>query len=105
MIKKQNRLLCLTGILLSCSLALSACQSQPAKEGVQGHKKHQKLSKSKKAKAVKSSKKSRNKEISGIDKPTDDGFMLTSESQIEGKTESGIIVKHGDHKHFSFIQT
>ncbi|RLU52203.1 histidine triad protein [Streptococcus iniae] len=102
MIKKQNRLLCLTGILLSCSLALSACQSQPAKEGVQGHKKHQKLSKSKKAKAVKSSKKSRNKEISGIDKPTDDGFMLTSESQIEGKTESGIIVKHGDHKHFFF---
>lgn len=28
--------------------------------------------------------------------------MLTSESQIEGKTESGIIVKHGDHKHFFF---
>lgn len=50
MIKKQNRLLCLTGILLSCSLALSACQSQPAKEGVQGHKKHQNCQNPKKLK-------------------------------------------------------
>lgn len=61
MIKKQNRLLCLTGILLSCSLVLSACQSQPTKEGAKEYKKHQKISKSKKDKGVKSSKKSKKK--------------------------------------------
>ncbi|WP_159592331.1 pneumococcal-type histidine triad protein [Streptococcus halichoeri] len=99
---QHKRLLYLAGVLLSCNLALTACWSPNQKQNTQEPKKHQKVSKAKKTKQKKSTKKSSRKEVAGIDKPTDDGFLLTSESQIEGKTDLGIIVKHGDHQHFFF---
>lgn len=47
-------------------------------------------------------KKTNKKEVAGIDRPTSDGFLFTSESQIKTKTELGLIVSHGDHEHFIF---
>lgn len=46
--------------------------------------------------------KNNKKEVAGIDRPTSDGFLFTSESQIKTKTELGLIVSHGDHEHFIF---
>ncbi|QZT27090.1 pneumococcal-type histidine triad protein [Streptococcus dysgalactiae] len=98
--KCRKRLISIAGVLLSCSLVLSACQS--AKQaGQQHHPKQQKESRKKILNQKKVSKK-KEKPVAGIDKPTDDGFLLTDESQIENKTDSGLIVKHGDHKHFFF---
>ncbi|WP_269082024.1 pneumococcal-type histidine triad protein [Streptococcus sp. X16XC17] len=37
-----------------------------------------------------------------MDKPTDDGFLLTNESQIQSKIEDGIVVEHDGHSHFFF---
>ncbi|AND79767.1 pneumococcal-type histidine triad protein [Streptococcus pantholopis] len=53
----------------------------------------------------KKNKKRKNKKkgyVEGIDKPTSDGFLLTDESQITAKTDSGIIVEHNGHSHFFF---
>ncbi|MGT2932594.1 pneumococcal-type histidine triad protein [Streptococcus catagoni] len=98
--KQHKRLLYLAGTLLICSLTLAAYQSSTQKQS-QEPKKHQKVSKASKVSKAKHQK-ADSKEIAGIDKPTNDGFLLTDESQIEDKTDAGIIVKHGDHKHFFF---
>lgn len=100
--KRNRHSLYLTGILLTCSLALTACHSTSQTNQSQDSKSYQKTTKTKKPRHKKLSKKGMRKDISGIDKPTDDGFLLTDESQIESKTDTGIIVKHGDHKHFFF---
>lgn len=42
------------------------------------------------------------KKVAGIDKPTDDGFLLKDEKQIISKNDQGIVVKHGEHEHFFF---
>lgn len=99
---QHKHFLYLAGVLLSCNLALTACSSPNQNQKAHEPKKHKKVSKAKITKQKKSTKKSSRKEVAGIDKPTDDGFLLTSESQIEGKTDLGIIVKHGDHQHFFF---
>lgn len=100
--KQGKHLLPLVGLLLTCSLALTACQTHSQKGHSQEPKKHQKATKKKSKKSSKTTKKREYKKVPGIDVPTDDGFLLTSESQIERKTDTGIIVKHGDHKHFFF---
>ncbi|MGT2665798.1 pneumococcal-type histidine triad protein [Streptococcus rifensis] len=40
--------------------------------------------------------------VPGVDKPTDDGFLLTDEKQIISKTSEGIVVDHNGHSHFLF---
>ncbi|HEL0380005.1 TPA: pneumococcal-type histidine triad protein [Streptococcus equi subsp. zooepidemicus] len=100
--KQHQRFLSLVGLLLACNLALTACQTHSQKGHSQEPKKHQKATKKKKQKSSKTAKKRERHQVPGIDVPTDDGFLLTSESQIERKTDTGIIVKHGDHKHFFF---
>lgn len=47
-------------------------------------------------------KKTMHKEVAGIDHPTSDGFLFTSESQIKTKTDSGLVVSHDGHEHFIF---
>lgn len=100
--KQHKRFLSLVGLLLACNLALTACQTHSQKGHSHEPKKHQKAAKKKKQKSSKTAKKRERHQVPGIDVPTDDGFLLTSESQIERKTDTGIIVKHGDHKHFFF---
>ncbi|HEL0442882.1 TPA: pneumococcal-type histidine triad protein [Streptococcus equi subsp. zooepidemicus] len=100
--KQHQRFLSLVGLLLACNLALTACQTHSQKGHSHEPKKHQKAAKKKKQKSSKTAKKRERHQVPGIDVPTDDGFLLTSESQIERKTDTGIIVKHGDHKHFFF---
>ncbi|WP_444810819.1 pneumococcal-type histidine triad protein, partial [Streptococcus canis] len=100
--KRNRHSLYLTGILLTCSLALTACHLTSQTNQSQDSKSYQKTTKTKKPRHKKLPKQGIRKDISGIDKPTDDGFLLTDESQIESKTDTGIIVKHGDHKHFFF---
>ncbi|AXQ78184.1 pneumococcal-type histidine triad protein [Streptococcus chenjunshii] len=56
----------------------------------------------KKNKKNKKRKNKKKRQIEGIDKPTNDGFLLTDESQITAKTDSGIIVEHNGHSHFFF---
>ncbi len=41
-----------------------------------------------------------NKEIPGITVKDSDGFILTSENQITSRTNTGIVVSHGNHSHF-----
>ncbi|MET3645342.1 pneumococcal-type histidine triad protein [Streptococcus gallinaceus] len=96
--KHNKRLLAVIGIALSCQLTLTACQhhsNSPKTEHSKTHKVEKKASKAKTEKAQK-------KEIPGIDTATDDGFLFSSESQIETKTDEGLVVKHGNHSHFLF---
>ncbi|MGP6389340.1 hypothetical protein [Streptococcus dysgalactiae] len=100
--KPRKRLLCLMGLVLTCQLSLAACQSQVKTDKAAEPKKHHTHKKSKKTSAVRSKKNDKKTGVAGIDKPTDDGFLLTDESQIESKTATGIIVKHDGHSHFFF---
>lgn len=97
---KHKRLLYLAGVVLTCNLALAGCQKKPFETTPEEPTKHKTTTKANKH--HRSTKASKRKAVVGIDKPTDDGFLLENESQIESRTESGIIVKHGDHKHFFF---
>lgn len=40
--------------------------------------------------------------IAGIDRTTSDGFLLTSEKQIQQRTDKGLVVSHNGHSHFFF---
>lgn len=94
--KFNKKLLSLAGIVLACNLCLAACQSQSS---------HQKSSKEKikvKREVKKESKDSKNGAIPGVDKPTDDGFLFKSESQIKARTSEGLILEHDGHTHFIF---
>ncbi|WP_449455598.1 pneumococcal-type histidine triad protein [Streptococcus suis] len=98
--KQGKTLLYVAGVSLICAVALMTYQVSNYKE----QSSHQKItsietSQSKQSREIPSDPK---KEVPGIDKATDDGFLLTDESQIEEKTDLGIIVNHGDHKHFFF---
>ncbi|WP_052123801.1 pneumococcal-type histidine triad protein [Streptococcus phocae] len=46
--------------------------------------------------------KAEQKGVSGIDYPTDDGFLFTDESQIKSKTDQGLVLDHDGHSHFIF---
>lgn len=87
----KKKILGVVGLLLAGQM-LVACQSG-AKE-TRETKPVQKIDKKKKEKEKKA--------VAGIDKPTDDGFLLKDEKQIVGKNDQGIIVKHGEHEHFFF---
>ncbi|MBJ8326236.1 pneumococcal-type histidine triad protein [Streptococcus pacificus] len=105
--KRRNYIFGMMGILLSCQLILSACQSQEAKKETtakthQETKKGKKTKKSTKSSATKKKDAAKEKGVSGVDYPTDDGFLFSSESQIQSKTADGLILKHGDHSHFIF---
>ena len=94
--KYNQKLLSLAGIVLACNLCLAACQSQSS---------HQKSSKEKvkvKREVKKESKASKNGAVPGVDKPTDDGFLFKSESQIKARTSEGLILEHDGHTHFIF---
>ena len=91
---KYKKLWALAGIALSCNLLLTACHSNSssksrdkvtAKQGVK--KKHSNAKKG---------------QVPGVDKPTDDGFLFTSESQIKARTNDGLILDHDGHTHFIF---
>lgn len=91
---KYKKLWALAGIALSCNLLLTACYSNSssksrdkvtAKQGVK--KKHSNAKKG---------------QVPGVDKPTDDGFLFTSESQIKARTNDGLILDHDGHTHFIF---
>ena len=91
---KYKKLWALAGIALSCNLLLTACHSNSssksrykvtAKQGVK--KKHSNAKKG---------------QVPGVDKPTDDSFLFTSESQIKARTSDGLILDHDGHTHFIF---
>ncbi|EHI69208.1 pneumococcal-type histidine triad protein [Streptococcus ictaluri] len=105
--KSKKHILSIMGLLLSCNLCLAACHQQEKSVDSSPkttHKTKKPSAKKKKAnkKEVSLQKTSERKGVSGIDFKTDDGFILTSESQIQSRTSDGIIVKHGDHTHFFF---
>lgn len=103
--KNRKHILAVVGVLLTCQLSLSACQKHD-KSSSDKTKTHQTTKKHKKAKNAKNRKKRMAKEeqkgISGIDYPTDDGFLFTSESQIKSKTDQGLVLDHNGHSHFIF---
>ncbi|WP_438838186.1 pneumococcal-type histidine triad protein [Streptococcus pluranimalium] len=92
----KKKVLGIVGLLLAGQM-LVACQSE-SKE----IKSSQKIETKKKVKQKHKKKAKKKKLVAGIDKPTDDGFLLKGESQIIGKNADGIIVKHGEHEHFFF---
>lgn len=94
--KYNQKLLSLAGIILACNLCLAACQSQSSRQ--ENSKEKVKV----KREVKKESKASKNKEVPGVDKPTDDGFLFKSESQIKAKTSEGLILEHDGHTHFIF---
>ncbi|MGT2829953.1 pneumococcal-type histidine triad protein, partial [Streptococcus hillyeri] len=106
--KAKKQILTIIGLALTCHITLTACQAPAKNSHEHGSKKHQESKKSQKSKSDKTTKATQSKDSSkkkvvpGIDKPTDDGFLLTDESQIENKTSTGIIVKHDGHSHFIF---
>lgn len=95
--KQGKTFLYVAGVSLICAVALMTYQVSNYKE----QSSHQKITsiETSQSREIPSDPK---KEVPGIDKATDDGFLLTDESQIEEKTDLGIIVNHGDHKHFFF---
>ncbi|MCU9533058.1 pneumococcal-type histidine triad protein [Streptococcus sp. CSL10205-OR2] len=105
--KRRNYIFGVMGVLLSCQLVLSACQNQETKKETtakthQETKKSKKTKKSAKSNATKKKDAPKNKGVSGVDYPTDDGFLFSSEAQIQSKTADGLILKHGNHSHFIF---
>lgn len=91
---KYKKLWALAGIALSCNLLLTACyfnsssksrDKVTSKQGVK--KKHSNAKKG---------------QVPGVDKPTDDSFLFTSESQIKARTSDGLILDHDGHRHFIF---
>ncbi len=94
--KHNQKLLGLVGIILACNLCLAACQSQPSQQESSKDKVKTKQEVKKKSKATKKG------QVPGVDKPTDDGFLFKSESQIKARTSEGLILEHDGHTHFIF---
>ena len=94
--KHNQKLLGLVGIILACNLCLAACQSQPSQQESSKDKVKTKQEVKKKSKAAKKA------QVPGVDKPTDDGFLFKSESQIKARTSEGLILEHDGHTHFIF---
>ena len=94
--KHNQKLLSLAGIILACNLCLAACQSQPSQQESSQEKVKTKQEVKKKSKATKKG------QVPGVDKPTDDGFLFKSESQIKARTSEGLILEHDGHTHFIF---
>lgn len=94
--KHNQKLLGLAGIILACNLCLAACQSQPSQQENSKDKVKTKQEVKKKSKATKKG------QVPGVDKPTDDGFLFKSESQIKARTSEGLILEHDGHTHFIF---
>lgn len=99
---KKKTYLFVAGITVTCGTALAIHLSQPKSIPMtkSGHEKM--ISKSPTNSDDKSRKK--DKGIAGIDYPTSDGFKLDKQSKIISKTDTGIIVAHGDHSHFIFYK-
>ncbi|MDQ8759469.1 pneumococcal-type histidine triad protein [Streptococcus ruminantium] len=98
---KKTRLLALagTGIVLAGGLYFAVHQSPKQSMG-KTDKIEQKI-KEPRSTSVKKETDTR-KKVAGIDFPTDDGFLLENESQIQARTDTGIVVAHGGHSHFLF---
>ena len=94
--KHNQKLLGLVGIILACNLCLAACQSQTSQQESSQEKVKTKQEVKKKSKATKK------EQVPGVDKPTDDGFLFKSESQIKARTSEGLILEHDGHTHFIF---
>ncbi len=94
--KHNQKLLGLAGIILACNLCLAACQSQTSQQKSSQEKVKTKQEVKKKSKATKKG------QVPGVDKPTDDGFLFKSESQIKARTSEGLILEHDGHTHFIF---
>ena len=94
--KHNQKLLGLAGIILACNLCLAACQSQTSQQESSQEKVKTKQEVKKKSKGAKKG------QVPGIDKPTDDGFLFKSESQIKARTSEGLILEHDGHTHFIF---
>ena len=94
--KHNQKLLGLAGIILACNLCLAACQSQTSQQESSQEKVKTKQEVKKKSKATKKG------QVPGVDKPTDDGFLFKSESQIKARTSEGLILEHDGHTHFIF---
>ena len=94
--KRNQKLLGLAGIILACNLCLAACQSQTSQQESSQEKVKTKQEVKKKSKATKK------EQVPGVDKPTDDGFLFKSESQIKARTSEGLILEHDGHTHFIF---
>ena len=94
--KHNQKLLGLAGIILACNLCLAACQSQTSQQESGQEKVKTKQEVKKKSKATKKG------QVPGVDKPTDDGFLFKSESQIKARTSEGLILEHDGHTHFIF---
>ena len=94
--KHNQKLLGLAGIILACNLCLAACQSQTSQQENGQEKVKTKQEVKKKSKATKKG------QVPGVDKPTDDGFLFKSESQIKARTSEGLILEHDGHTHFIF---
>lgn len=94
--KYNKKLLTLAGIILACNLCLTACHSRSSNHSNSKDKLKTKQSVKKKNKSSKKG------QVPGVDKPTDDGFLFTSESQIKARTSDGLILDHDGHTHFIF---
>ena len=94
--KHNQKLLGLAGIILACNLCLAACKSQTSQQESSQEKVKTKQEVKKKSKANKKG------QVPGVDKPTDDGFLFNSESQIKARTSEGLILEHDGHTHFIF---
>lgn len=94
--KHNQKLLGLAGIILTCNFCLAACQSQTSQQESSQEKVKTKQEVKKKSKATKKG------QVPGVDKPTDDGFLFKSESQIKARTSEGLILEHDGHTHFIF---
>ena len=94
--KHNQKLLGLAGIILACNLCLASCQSQTSQQESCQEKVKTKQEAKKKSKSTKKG------QVPGVDKPTDDGFLFKSESQIKARTSEGLILEHDGHTHFIF---
>ncbi|WP_247940173.1 pneumococcal-type histidine triad protein [Streptococcus gordonii] len=94
--KHNQKLLGLAGIILACNLCLASCQSQTSQQESSQEKVKTKQEAKKKSKSTKKG------QVPGVDKPTDDGFLFKSESQIKARTSEGLILEHDGHTHFIF---
>lgn len=99
---KKRTYLLIVGLTLSCgtAIAINLSQSKELPKTVPGS---QKISTEvqKKEKVAASKKR---KGTAGVDYPTSDGFKLEAHSKILSRTDSGIVVEHGNHSHFIFYK-
>lgn len=99
---KKRTYLFIVGLTLSCGTAVAINLSQ-SKESPKTMSGSQKISTEvKKNSKIASSQKK--KGIAGVDYPTSDGFKLDAHSKILSRTDSGIVVEHGNHSHFIFYK-